>query len=181
MYITEAITPLFDLLRARYPGTIGSEFSAGAKLGEDLRIGNRDVQMQDITQLTFPDQAFQAVLSFDVLEHVPDYRRALAEFSRVLQPRGYLLLSVPFTFAEHTETRATVEPDGSILHHRPPEYHGDPLSSSGVLCFQTFGMDLLTEFEQVGFADSYVGCYSSEKWGYLGANILFAGRKAADR
>ena len=32
---------------------------------------------------------------FDVLEHVPDDRRALEEAFRVLKPGGYLLLSTP--------------------------------------------------------------------------------------
>jgi hypothetical protein len=32
-----------------------------------------------------------------------------------------------------------------------PEYHGDPLSSDGILCFYHFGWDLLEEFRRCGF------------------------------
>jgi SAM-dependent methyltransferase len=118
------------------------------------------------------------VLSFDVLEHVADYQRALSEFHRVLKPRGQVLISVPFTFKQETEVRALAQSDGTIQHLLTPAYHGDPLSASGVLCFQVFGMDLVEQMAAAGFEESYLGCYSTETWGYLGPNILFVGRKA---
>jgi SAM-dependent methyltransferase len=48
------------------------------------------------TNLPFPDNSFDLVLSSEMLEHLPadDYRRAIAEMSRV--SRRYLLLSVPY-------------------------------------------------------------------------------------
>jgi SAM-dependent methyltransferase len=49
----------------------------------------------DATRLEFPDRSFDAVTMFDVIEHVPDDRCALAEAFRVLKPGGYLLLSTP--------------------------------------------------------------------------------------
>jgi len=49
----------------------------------------------DATNLDFPDRSFDAVTMFDVIEHIPDDRRALAEAFRVLRPGGYLLLSTP--------------------------------------------------------------------------------------
>lgn len=49
----------------------------------------------DATRLPFADAAFDAVTMFDVIEHVPDDARALAEALRVLRPGGYLLLSTP--------------------------------------------------------------------------------------
>jgi SAM-dependent methyltransferase len=47
------------------------------------------------TELPFPDEAFDVVLSFDVLEHIPDTDRHLAEVRRVLKPSGWLLLQTP--------------------------------------------------------------------------------------
>jgi SAM-dependent methyltransferase len=142
VFITEAITPLYDLIRERYPETTGSEFSQTAARGEVISAGGRKVLMQDVTRLTFPADHFDCILSFDVLEHVPDYKAALREFARVLRKGGNLLLSVPFTFELKTAVRATVKEDGSVRHVLPPEYHGDPMSNAGVLCYQTF-MDLL--------------------------------------
>jgi ubiquinone/menaquinone biosynthesis C-methylase UbiE len=49
----------------------------------------------DATHLDFPNDSFDAVTMFDVLEHVPDDRRAIAEALRVLRPGGHLLVSTP--------------------------------------------------------------------------------------
>ena len=46
-------------------------------------------------KLPFEDQSFDAVLTFDVLEHVQSPRNTLAECHRVLKPEGYLCLVFP--------------------------------------------------------------------------------------
>jgi ubiquinone/menaquinone biosynthesis C-methylase UbiE len=50
-----------------------------------------------ITALPFGDGTFDLVTSFDVLSHLPpgEEERALAEFTRVLRPGGWLILRVP--------------------------------------------------------------------------------------
>ncbi len=45
--------------------------------------------------LPFPDQSFETVLSFQVLEHVSDVARYLSEIRRVLAPSGCLVLATP--------------------------------------------------------------------------------------
>ncbi len=52
-------------------------------------------------RLPFPDDAFEAVLSFDVLEHVTNPFECAGELSRVLKPGGVLFLSMPFLSTEH--------------------------------------------------------------------------------
>jgi SAM-dependent methyltransferase len=52
------------------------------------------VQM-DITALPCPSKFFDAIYCSHVLEHVPDDRRALREFRRVLKPGGWALLHIP--------------------------------------------------------------------------------------
>ncbi len=47
----------------------------------------------DLLCLPFPDKSFDTVISFNVLEHVPDIVGALAEIKRVCQ--GHFILSVP--------------------------------------------------------------------------------------
>ncbi|MFV0276685.1 MAG: methyltransferase domain-containing protein [Parahaliea sp.] len=50
--------------------------------------------------LPFADGCFDRVICCEVLEHIPDYRGALAEIRRVLRPGGLLCLSVPRRWPE---------------------------------------------------------------------------------
>lgn len=49
----------------------------------------------DATDLPFEDRSFDAVTFFDVLEHIPDHKKAVAEAQRVLRPGGFILVSTP--------------------------------------------------------------------------------------
>jgi ubiquinone/menaquinone biosynthesis C-methylase UbiE len=54
-------------------------------------FGDRaSVSLGDVTHLDYQDGQFPAVFNFAVLHHVPDWRRALAEIARVLEPGGRL-------------------------------------------------------------------------------------------
>jgi SAM-dependent methyltransferase len=157
IYVTEQATPAFAWMQSYYRGNLyGSEFEPNAdrrnKLADHLRrLGGRgDINFEDVTRLSLPDASHDAVLSFDVLEHVPDYKAALREFARVLKPGGSLVATFPFTDLPSTVIRASINSQGQIEHHLPPEYHGDPISG-GVLCFYHFGWDVLDEVRRAGF------------------------------
>ena len=118
--------------------------------------------------------SFDAVLSLDVLEHVPDYRAALREFARVLRPGGQCVLSVPFYVdRESTETLARMDADGRVEHLQPPEYHGDPLGG-GVLCFHHFGWDLLAAMREAGFSDARCGAHARSGARLAGSVVVAA-------
>lgn len=51
-------------------------------------------------QLPFADATFDKVICSEVLEHIPDYKGALAEIERVLKPGGLFCASVPRTWPE---------------------------------------------------------------------------------
>lgn len=51
--------------------------------------------------LPFENGRFDAVVSFEVFEHVFNLEEVLLEISRVLKPNGQLLLSIPFAWDEH--------------------------------------------------------------------------------
>jgi SAM-dependent methyltransferase len=165
IYVTEQITPMYAAVKERYANTHGSEY-LGAGIASGTIRGD-GVRHEDITALSFGDSSFNYVLSFDVLEHVPDYKKALQEVHRVLVPGGELLLSVPFALgAPTTLTRAVVEGD-TIRHLEEPEYHGDPVTGS-VLCYYDFGWSLLEDIKAAGFKDVSLHFYWSKLLGYLG-------------
>lgn len=56
---------------------------------------------QDIEAMTFADASFDAVICIDVLEHVRDPFKAVAEIKRVLRPQGTALIITPFLHAYH--------------------------------------------------------------------------------
>jgi ubiquinone/menaquinone biosynthesis C-methylase UbiE len=49
----------------------------------------------DVTALDYPDGFFDAVVAFDLLEHVEDDSKAVAEMHRVLKPGGHFVFTVP--------------------------------------------------------------------------------------
>ena len=177
LYVTEQTTALFHWLHSAYPNVIGSEF-----LGDTVPFGavnSAGLRNETLTGLTFPANSVDALLSFEVLEHIPDYPMALAEVLRVLRPGGCFLFTAPFNLqAAQTLIRAVVNQDNTITHLLEPEYHGDPLSADGVLCFQHFGWDLVTQMRALGFGPVAGWLYWSEEFAYLGREqIIFAAYK----
>lgn len=83
----------------------------GCDLSEDALAmcrerGAQHLRCCDVTDLQFEDESFDAVVTADVLEHVPDDARAMAEMARVLRPGGVLVAAVPahrYLWSEHDE------------------------------------------------------------------------------
>jgi len=67
-----------------------------------------------IEQLPFADGRFAMVCSSGVIEYLPSYETALAEFGRVLQPGGHLVLPTTNVLAPAYFLRPLVEPLGRI-------------------------------------------------------------------
>jgi MoaA/NifB/PqqE/SkfB family radical SAM enzyme/SAM-dependent methyltransferase len=177
IYITEQVTPFYRWLLNNYTNVAGSEY-----LGDRVPWGMKDeqgIRNESMTSLTFNDEQFDFILSFDVLEHIPDFRRALRECCRVLKPGGSLLFSVPFTISDIKNTvRAFLNEAGQVEHVMPPQYHGDPLIQGGCLTFQTFGWEMLDHLKEEGFQTADAFLYWSEELGYLGREqIAFVASK----
>jgi MPBQ/MSBQ methyltransferase len=70
---------------------------ARARLAEHRPADNGEAvyRIADARSLAWPDRSFDAVTMWNVLEHIPDARRAIAEAARVLTPGGTLLGIAP--------------------------------------------------------------------------------------
>ena len=53
------------------------------------------LEVGDATSLRFPDSSFDLVYSYHALEHIADYRKALQEMHRVLEPFGSWCVGTP--------------------------------------------------------------------------------------
>ena len=69
------------------PATIASGGTGGGCQGDALA-------------LPFPDGSFDRIIAAEVLEHIPDDRRALRELQRVLRPGGTIAVTVPRWYPE---------------------------------------------------------------------------------
>ena len=53
------------------------------------------LEVGDLTDLQFPDESFDKVFASEVLEHIPDYRKAISEMARVVKPGGTVVVTTP--------------------------------------------------------------------------------------
>ncbi|MFQ5791440.1 MAG: glycosyltransferase [Acidobacteriota bacterium] len=77
-----------------------------------------------LTRLPFPDECFRTVICSEVIEHVPKEDVRLAEFFRVLQPGGTLVLGTPdyssWIWRSIEQAYAKVSPGGYAEEHINP-------------------------------------------------------------
>ncbi|OQY29875.1 MAG: methyltransferase type 11 [Candidatus Cloacimonetes bacterium 4572_55] len=64
----------------------------------------------DVTDIQYPDQSFDVIYCGHVLEHVPDDRRAIREFYRILKKDGWAILTVPITAKVTFEDLSIIDP-----------------------------------------------------------------------
>jgi ubiquinone/menaquinone biosynthesis C-methylase UbiE len=57
--------------------------------------------VSDILSIPLPDHSVDAIMCTEVLEHIPDPIGAIKEFSRLVKPGGYLLITAPFASLTH--------------------------------------------------------------------------------
>jgi len=176
IYLMEQTTSLYKFLKKNYDSLTGSEFlDKQCKLGSYNKDGIRN---EDATDLSFKSNSLDLVLSFDVFEHVPDFIDAFKECNRVLKDSGSMIFSVPFNPKSDTNIiRSQLKKDGSIEHLLKPQYHGDPTTKKGILCFQDFGWEVLENLKNVGFASAYVIAGSSIPLANFGTQLIIVANK----
>lgn len=124
-------------------------------LSADIEVGRAMVQM-DMTKIDSPDNSFDCIFAFHVLEHIPNDRKAMNELFRVLTQGGWAILQVPIdkSLEKTYEDPAIITPSarkkafGHINHVR------------------MYGLDYKDRLEAAGFkvtVDNFVESFSAEE------------------
>jgi predicted SAM-dependent methyltransferase len=95
----------------------------------------------DLTDIPFPDGAFDAIICNHVLEHIIDDRKAMSELYRVLKPSGWAILQVPISL-----TLESTYEDFSITTEKGRE---DAFGQGDHV--RIYGKDYKTRLQQTGF------------------------------
>lgn len=142
----------------------------------EYKPADKSIEHQDITGLTYSDNEFDAVLTSDTLEHVPDWQAGLAEIYRVLKPGGHHIFTIPAIMTRTTRNRAIIE-NGKIVNILPKSFHGCTrgVDSDDYIVCNEFGVDILDSLEKAGFATDV---YYLNMLRPSDPNIVFVSRKA---
>lgn len=113
------------------------------------RLTYAEYPEQDIQALTYPDAAFDLVLTSETLEHVPDFRRALVETRRVLRSGGRHVFTVPLDpRLERTRSREGMTP---MYHGRGGGPFALVTRRDDMLVYTDFGLDVPDLLREAGF------------------------------
>jgi len=96
----------------------------------------------DITDLKLADNSQTLIWASNVLEHVEDDRRAIAEMYRVLVPNGVAYIQVPIWRAKTFEDYTIVSPEKRLEFF----YQRDHV--------RLYGLDIVDRFGEVGFSST---------------------------
>ena len=117
-----------------------------------------DVRM-DITDIQYPNDSFDIIYCSHVLEHVPDDRKAMREFHRVLKSDGWAVFMVPITIDQTVEDPSITDPRErlrSFGQHDQCARYGrdfvDRLKEAGFHVNVTAARDFLSDDEVVRIA-----------------------------
>lgn len=110
---------------------IGLEYSP-----ESGYRGNKADFCADAAALPLHDGSVDTILCTEVMEHVPDPEKTIAEFARVLRPNGTVLVTAPFFYPVHDAyDYFRYSPDGIAVimkRHGLNVQEVKPLSGGGV-------------------------------------------------
>lgn len=173
IYCYEQATHFYSAIVKIFGGIhiTGSEY-----IGQDKKPGEiiGNIRHEDALNLSFDNESFDAILSNDVYEHVPNIQKAFQEAYRCLRKNGILIFTVPFSVnEERTKQRAAVDTEGKVVHILPEWYHGNPFSLKGALVYYDFGWDILTFCKDAGFNKVYIMAAYSLYYGYIGNGFQF--------
>lgn len=115
----------------------------------DLEPGKyrNNFRSENLERMTFADEAFDLIITQDVMEHVLCPENAFREIARTLRPGGAHVFTVPLYKGRKTKVRARQVSSG-IEYVEEPDYHGNPISSDGSLVATEWGDELVDIIEK---------------------------------
>ncbi len=92
------------------------------------------------TELPFPDHNFDTVITWTVLQHIPNslVGKALGEIKRIAKPNSLIIL------CEATLSAGTPEKDGQHTHDRFPEFYAEAFSPRRLIV-----SEFITELDRI--------------------------------
>jgi len=125
--------------------TVGVDVEAGALAGQE-----RETHQADMRTLPFAAASFDAVVSIQSIEHVPDARPVLSEVTRVLTPGGRAIFVTPnrLTFGR---------PDEIIDPYHYVEYDAGQLAALCAPYFET------VEIQGLHASERYMAIHDDER------------------
>lgn len=126
---------------------------------QSAHVGDIQLDLSDAAAVAALAGSYDVIILCHVLEHIPEYRAAIANLARLVAPNGQVFFQVPFLEALYTQVTWD-------------EFHGDHTR-----VFHRFGFDIITEFEpHFSEITLYLGARDAEvfsagvnraKYGYL--------------
>jgi SAM-dependent methyltransferase len=133
-------------------------------------IRSRFVMLRmDITRIPLPENYFDCVICYHVLQQVRDDQTALKELFRVLTPGGWAILQSP---VDHV-TYKTLEPDREMLPDEAERLFGDGFA------VRKYGLDYKERLEAAGFVvelNSYarqLGDDEIARYGLMDTEVMY--------
>lgn len=128
-------------LKSECSNYIASNYFPQHPLGAKVQF----LQNENLESQTFSTEAFDVVVSLDVMEHVFRPDLAYAEVYRTLKAGGVYIHTFPI-YKQQVEAAvryAELSTDGTVRHLvAKPEYHGNPIDKNGSLVTFHYGYDI---------------------------------------
>ncbi len=121
--------PIKERIKACFKG----EYFSG-----DIMAGRADYVV-DMTEICFENNFFDYIIACNVLEHIPQEKKAIAELKRVIKSGGIIILSFPVAFDMNTYEDASLSEEEKIKNFGQEDH------------VRIYGIDYVERFERYGF------------------------------
>lgn len=153
---------------------IGTHFYPNRELGEYVR----QFRNENLENQTFEDSMFDLVVTQDVMEHVYFPDKAFQEIARTLKLGGAHIFTIPvINLDKKSEVWATLGVDGKPNFLKEPEYHGNPIDSSGSPVTMHWGYDIIDYIKECSGLETQLIKFKEEMNGTSFDVDVFVSRK----